>query len=702
MSSPFLISNGGTSLAALQDGSTGIFVSSCKVANLGTNLPVKTDLSKNLVTGQITLSDCNFVPITNPYTGTLTATVDVLAGTNSLNTAYSNSVTALATASNCLLKSGGTMTGNISMGGLNITNCGTIGSAGSMTISASGVGVINLNTSGTQILTNCTLNMVGNSIAAVAVVSGDALYGGLSLYGGVAQSITMQSSIASFYNGTLNIGSVGNPFAAIYCNTITLNGTDLNTRISAIETKTQYQSAAASVTTFTGTVAVGTLNNVSGVALQYNGATALVTTATGITVTSAVSCGTVSSASSLSITSVTTMSLTATTAMTINAVTGITIQFNGSTKITVATGGCTLAGTTVAGVINFSTGPVLQFNAATKLAITTTGATVTGVLVPDADNTRTLGASATRFTIIYASTIDSSAGVQLNYNAAARLTTNSAGITIAGTTIPNADITLNLGSASNRWNYIYTSSIDSSTGVSLAYNSSTKASTTSTGLQVFGNVYPSSDNANSLGLSSSRYATCYTTSIDSNTGWSMLANTITQASITIAGLNMSNSINCASNNINLPVLPDKALGLMNIQGSTMALTAGVTAVLTPSGGTVTSINALNGITNTIATFLSQYTGARTLIMNVVIQLSVSTNTITTLTIFSSLNATTTPPATGAKSQIQMTATGTVYNITLIDQVSAAQNSTFRVGMTSSATATITLVYASMRIVGELN
>ena len=59
MGSRFL-NSGGTDLTALQDGLFQLNVSSAVIQTLAT---------KELVSGQIQLSDCNFVPLTNPAEG---------------------------------------------------------------------------------------------------------------------------------------------------------------------------------------------------------------------------------------------------------------------------------------------------------------------------------------------------------------------------------------------------------------------------------------------------------------------------------------------------------------------------------------------------------------------------------------------------------------------------------------------------------
>src|SRR5690606_17391326 len=51
---------------ALQDGLFQLNVSSAVIQTLTPSFPVKTSATKELVSGQIQLSDCNFVPLTNP------------------------------------------------------------------------------------------------------------------------------------------------------------------------------------------------------------------------------------------------------------------------------------------------------------------------------------------------------------------------------------------------------------------------------------------------------------------------------------------------------------------------------------------------------------------------------------------------------------------------------------------------------------
>src|SRR5690606_1379523 len=62
MGSRFL-NSGGTDLTALQDGLFQLNVSSAVIQTLTPSLPVKTSATKELVSGQIQLSDCNFVPL---------------------------------------------------------------------------------------------------------------------------------------------------------------------------------------------------------------------------------------------------------------------------------------------------------------------------------------------------------------------------------------------------------------------------------------------------------------------------------------------------------------------------------------------------------------------------------------------------------------------------------------------------------------
>ena len=581
-------------------------------------------------------------------------------GTHQLNTVYTADVqlggfSLYSRLGTFLPYSGGTMTGDINCGTHNISNVGT--------------------------LTTSSLN-VGSSTGFIKSTSGS--------YGA---SAIAESDV-----------------------------TNLSTDLTTLNNKTQNQTAIANNTTFAGTLTTDILDSLSGndLVIKRSGSTLFTLSTLGCRITGSIaniadnsnSCGT----STLRFTKVYTLA--------VDSSSGLNLQYNASTKCAITTNGMTITGVLIpdadntraiggtitrftiiyVNTVDSSAGVQLNFNGFGKLLTTTNGITITGTALPSTDLTVNLGSASNRWNYLYAANVDSSAGVQLNFNGSGKLLTTTNGITITGTALPSTDLTVNLGSASNRWNYLYAAYVDggSAAGVNLNFNSATKLSTISTGITVFGNVAAGVDNTNTLGLTGTRYLTVYATNVDSSSGWNLKNNNVVIAAIDGTGLTMSSAINCANNNINLPIFPDKVNSLMNIQGSTMALSAGVTSLLTPSGGTVTSINATTGITNTTATFLTQYTLARTRIMNVTIQLSISSSAITTLTIFSSLNATTTPPATGAKSQIQMTAIGTVYNLTLIDQVSAAQNSTFRVGMTSSVSATITLVYASMRIVGELN
>ena len=65
MGSKFL-SGGGSDLSVLLDGTFSLNVSSAIIQTLTPSFPVKTSATKELVSGQIQLSDCNFVPLTNP------------------------------------------------------------------------------------------------------------------------------------------------------------------------------------------------------------------------------------------------------------------------------------------------------------------------------------------------------------------------------------------------------------------------------------------------------------------------------------------------------------------------------------------------------------------------------------------------------------------------------------------------------------
>src|SRR3954451_4966834 len=64
MGSKFL-SRGGD-FAALQTGTFSANLASIVVQNLTPSFPVRTNASKELISGLIQLADCNFAPLTNP------------------------------------------------------------------------------------------------------------------------------------------------------------------------------------------------------------------------------------------------------------------------------------------------------------------------------------------------------------------------------------------------------------------------------------------------------------------------------------------------------------------------------------------------------------------------------------------------------------------------------------------------------------
>lgn len=149
MSSRFLIGGNGD-LSALKDGSFVMNIASTVIQNLTPSLPVRTDATKQLISGLIQLSDCNFVPMTNPATSDLDmgdlAITDIAESLYTSNAApstpamdmltvytfgdrlcYKDDTTATYTVATTtdlaayLPLNGGTMTGSINMGGYDLS-----------------------------------------------------------------------------------------------------------------------------------------------------------------------------------------------------------------------------------------------------------------------------------------------------------------------------------------------------------------------------------------------------------------------------------------------------------------------------------------------------------------------------------------------------------------------------------------------------
>ena len=70
MGSKFL-GNANTDLTALQDGTFNLNISSAIIQTLSPNLPLKTTATKQLTSALIQLSDCAFIPLTNPSSADL-------------------------------------------------------------------------------------------------------------------------------------------------------------------------------------------------------------------------------------------------------------------------------------------------------------------------------------------------------------------------------------------------------------------------------------------------------------------------------------------------------------------------------------------------------------------------------------------------------------------------------------------------------
>jgi hypothetical protein len=232
MGSRFLSGNA-TDLSSLADGSFALNVASAEVQSLSANLPIRTDASRELISGLIQLSDCNFVPLTNPSSTNLDladfAITDIKellltanaapstppAGTLTLYASgeklmYKDDTTAtfqVATSIDLaayLLKSGGTMSGPIAMGTNNITNAGTISGAVNSRTADNIISCATSGVSGDIATFTGTAKVVqdsGTLLSSLATTASLAAY--LQLAGG-----TMSGPIAMGSNNITNVAKI--------------------------------------------------------------------------------------------------------------------------------------------------------------------------------------------------------------------------------------------------------------------------------------------------------------------------------------------------------------------------------------------------------------------------------------------------------------------------------------------------------------
>lgn len=305
MGSKFL-GNDSNNLLALQDGTFNLNVSSADVQSLVPSMPVCSSATRSLVSRLIETTDCNFSVLTNPLTGNLNANNNSIEGISQMFfnpngdpltpvtgiTLYSNgtdlkfispdnSLTVATTndLATYLLKSGGTMTGSIDMGGQEIKNCGAfriatsamktiIGStstaaAGNFCTVVGGVSTMDVssisssalgygNTVATSIAaallgttntatgsSNCVLigqsNTATNAIGSIAIGQNSASTAnaahclGSNLANSVANSTVIDSSVnIRSSSTTCDLGTTALPFRNLYINNFALSSNPSN------------------------------------------------------------------------------------------------------------------------------------------------------------------------------------------------------------------------------------------------------------------------------------------------------------------------------------------------------------------------------------------------------------------------------------------------------------------------------------------
>jgi hypothetical protein len=159
--------------------------------------------------------------------------------------------------------------------------------------------------------------------------------------------------------------------------------------------------------------------------------------------------------------------------------------------------------------------PTLRAGTALDLNLTTVTAGNNIVaqrnIFPNANNTLNLGSSSVRWATLFATTLNVTT-LSLNSLSSSTgsltLTTPSASdlILLDRTTVPSADITYNLGSATNRFLNLYAQTVFTNT-INTGVGS----------LSITGNLLPSTDNTLTLGLASQRYTAAHITTVNATT-----------------------------------------------------------------------------------------------------------------------------------------------------------------------------------------
>lgn len=203
-------------LEVLQDGSFVLNVASADIQSLVPNMPVRSSATRELVSGLIGVSDCNFTPLTNPVAGDLNMNNNSVTNAQQIGLPQNSSpstpsagslnvyndggnlkiinssstIQTVATTANLaayLPLAGGTMTGSINLGGQEISNCMAI------------------RTSGSNIVYGNTASAAG----ANSVVIGDSAQSGFG--GGSSNTAIGQGARANYLNSVaIGSGAVAN------------------------------------------------------------------------------------------------------------------------------------------------------------------------------------------------------------------------------------------------------------------------------------------------------------------------------------------------------------------------------------------------------------------------------------------------------------------------------------------------------------
>ena len=370
-----------------------------------------------------------------------------------------------------------------------------------------------------------------------------------------------------------------------------------------------------------------------------------------------------------------------------------------------------------------------------------------GNIVPSVTNVNNLGSSSIKWSNLYATTVNGTTGTfstSISAPTASHptsvttpLLTNTAAITLtpaansnivlnpsgtgvvstAGSIVPSVNNTYTLGSAALQYSSIYGTAINGNAAV--INTSITNPLYTSTGAL---SIQPASaQNVSILTTSNGNIAiqasgtspngaialiSSGPTTITPSGGFTLSSGSGTGITLNVTGGGGTLSTNCIIDNSTATLqlgsaayayVPSKSYAMTLTQTQSLAATAATWLPMAVTGFSV----LLNGFTFATATSLLTYTGTRSRAMKVDLNVTLKTSAITTVSMFVSV-AGNLVPGTLNVSSMYMGTTANSYNFSIHDLITVAASNTIGIAFLSSATATLSIVNASIRVSTELN